>query len=127
MIQDAIHWLSSFSIEQWILAFSGMLLLDLPRYLFMNILIVFWEFFGSFWKKPNQPAYLPTVTILIPGLNESATIVQCLESLSGSYPFLQIIVIDDGSTDGMFELAERFAQTHSGILVLKRARGGGKS
>lgn len=127
MIQDVIHWLSGFSWEQYLLTFSGMLLLDGPRYLFMNILIVFWEFFGSFWKKPNQPAYLPTVTILIPGLNESATIVQCLESLYGSYPFLQIIVIDDGSTDGMFELASNFAQTHKDVIVLKRARGGGKS
>ena len=122
MIQDAIHWLSGFSWEQYLLMFSGMLLLDLPRYLFMNILIVFWEFFEAFWKKPNQPAYLPTVTILIPGLNESATIVQCLESLYGSYPFLQIIVIDDGSTDGMFELASNFAQTHKDVIVLKRVK-----
>lgn len=127
MISDSIHWMSSFTVEQWILTFSGMLLLDLPRYLFMNILVVFWEFFEAFWKKPNQPAYLPTVTILIPGLNESATIVQCLESLYGSYPFLQIIVIDDGSTDGMFELANGFAETHKDVVVLRRVRGGGKS
>jgi cellulose synthase/poly-beta-1,6-N-acetylglucosamine synthase-like glycosyltransferase len=93
----------------------------------MNILLVFWEFFESLKKKPNAPAYLPTITILIPGLNESGTIVQCLESLHGSYPFLQIIVIDDGSTDNMFELANNFASTHKGVIVLKRARGGGKS
>lgn len=127
MISDAIYWLSGFSWEQYILTFSGMLLLDGPRYLFMNILIVFWEFFGSFKKKPKQFPYLPTVTILIPGLNESATIVQCLESLYGSYPFLQIIVIDDGSTDGMFELASAFAETHKDVIVLRRVRGGGKS
>jgi len=104
-----------------------MLLLDGPRYLFMNIMLVFWEFFASFGRKPKQPAHLPDVTILIPGLNESGTIVQCLESLHGSYPFLQIIVIDDGSTDDMFELASKFAETHKDVIVLKRARGGGKS
>lgn len=127
MISDAIHWLSGFSWEQYLLTFSGMLLLDGPRYLFMNILVVFWEFFGSLKKKPRQSPYLPTVTILIPGLNESSTIVQCLESLYGSYPFLQIIVIDDGSTDGMFELANGFAETHKDVVVLRRVRGGGKS
>ena len=109
------------------MTFSGMLLLDGPRYLFLNIFIVFWEFFSSFKKQKKQPAYLPTVTVLIPGLNESATIVQCLESLYGSYPFLQIIVIDDGSTDGMFELAQSFSETHKDVTVLKRTRGGGKS
>lgn len=126
MIAETIHWLSSFTVDEWLLMLGGALFLDLPRYLFVSILFIFFDFFNESKKEKNS-IYLPQVTLLIPGLNESKTIVQCLESLYGSYPFLQIIVIDDGSTDGMFELAEHFAQSHPGILVLKRARGGGKS
>lgn len=127
MIQDALYWLSGFSLDQYFLTFVGIMLLDGPRYLFSNILLIFWDFFESFKKKPTYPAFLPMVTLLIPGKNEAPTIIPCLESLYGSYPFLQIIVIDDGSTDGMFDLAQSFAATHSDVIVLKRGRNGGKS
>lgn len=127
MIQDALYWLSGFTWEQYFLTFSGMLLLDGPRYLFANTLIIFWEFFASFRKKKKVPAYLPSVTILIPCLNEQDTIYQCLESLYGSYPYLQLIVIDDGSKDNTFQLANQFAQKHPDVVVLRRPRGGGKS
>ena len=127
-MQEAIYWFSGFTWEQYFLTFSGMLLFDGPRYLFFNLTIMFWTFFGSLFKKEKLlPAYLPSVTILIPGKNEAATIVQCLESLYGSYPYLQIIVIDDGSTDGTFDLAKTFSDSHEGVIVLQRTRGGGKS
>lgn len=128
-VQEAIYWMSGFSKEQWLLTFSGMLLLDLPRYLFANLILLIWTFFSDLWqgKKAPKGAYLPTVCALIPSLNESATMRQCLETLHGSYPFLQIIVIDDGSTDDTYQIASKFAETHSGVLVLRRPRGGGKS
>jgi len=127
MIQDAMNWLSNFTIDQWLLTFSGLFFLDAPRYLVLNTLLVIWDFMTSWKKKPQTPAYLPPVTVLIPSLNESATITQCLQSLYGTYPYLQLIVIDDGSTDSTFDLATQFAQKHDDILVLRRPRGGGKS
>lgn len=96
----------------------------------MNLTLLIWTWISDLFTKKDprkQGAYLPTVCALIPGLNEEATIVQCLESLHGSYPFLQIIVVDDGSTDQMYPLACKFAETHDNVLVLKRPRGGGKS
>jgi cellulose synthase/poly-beta-1,6-N-acetylglucosamine synthase-like glycosyltransferase len=129
MIYDALYWFSGFSTEQYLMTFSGMLLLDGPRYLFANLVLLMWTFFSDLWHGKQTPkgAYLPTVCALIPGLNESATMRQCLETIHGSYPFLQIIVIDDGSTDGTFEIASKFAETHSDVLVLRRPHGGGKS
>ncbi|MCA9239039.1 MAG: glycosyltransferase, partial [Planctomycetales bacterium] len=36
-------------------------------------------------------------------------------------------VVDDGSTDGMADVARRFAEKHEGVLVIRKAQRGGKS
>jgi cellulose synthase/poly-beta-1,6-N-acetylglucosamine synthase-like glycosyltransferase len=45
----------------------------------------------------------------------------------GTYLRLEIVVIDDGSTDDMSGVARRFARTHAGVLLLRRPRRGGKA
>ena len=128
LIRESLFWLSGFTKEQWLLTFSGMFLLDLPRYLFANLTLMFWIFFQSiFLPKKKYPAHLPSVSIIIPCLNEEETIYQCLETLYGTYPYLQLIVVDDGSKDSTFDLANKFAQEHPDVIVLARTRGGGKS
>jgi len=43
----------------------------------------------------------PPVTVLVPARNEERGVAACLASLSAqTYPALEIVVIDDGSTDG---------------------------
>jgi cellulose synthase/poly-beta-1,6-N-acetylglucosamine synthase-like glycosyltransferase len=50
---------------------------------------------------------LPAVSILVPAHNESAGIVRTVQSLLGvEYPALEVIVIDDGSTDNTVPLLE---------------------
>jgi glycosyltransferase involved in cell wall biosynthesis len=50
----------------------------------------------------------PTVSVIIPVYNSEATLRQCLEHLwAGSERPLECIVVDDGSTDGSGELAEK--------------------
>lgn len=127
MINDAIYWLSSLSLEQYLLSFSGLILLDGPRYFISNMVMMFWSFFSGLFPKKRKQSYFPSVSVVIPCLNEEATIYQCLESLYGSYPYLQLIVIDDGSKDKTFELSQKFAMNHNDVIVLRRTRGGGKS
>jgi cellulose synthase/poly-beta-1,6-N-acetylglucosamine synthase-like glycosyltransferase len=52
----------------------------------------------------------PAVSVLIAAYNEQATIVECLSSvLAQRYPELEVLVVDDGSTDATFEmLTEHF-------------------
>lgn len=46
------------------------------------------------------PTTQPTVTIIIPARNEAINIKRCLEgALSQSYPHVDVVVVDDGSTD----------------------------
>jgi cellulose synthase/poly-beta-1,6-N-acetylglucosamine synthase-like glycosyltransferase/spore germination protein YaaH/peptidoglycan/xylan/chitin deacetylase (PgdA/CDA1 family) len=49
---------------------------------------------------PDHPEYKPQVTVLIPAFNEEAAIVQTVKAaLACDYPKLEILVMDDGSTD----------------------------
>jgi cellulose synthase/poly-beta-1,6-N-acetylglucosamine synthase-like glycosyltransferase len=45
----------------------------------------------------------------------------------GTYPRLEIIVVDDGSSDDMATVASDFARNHPGVRVLRKPRRGGKS
>lgn len=76
----------------------------------------------------HQPSELdahPGVDILIPAYNESGVVGECIEAvLALEYPAdrLDIVVIDDGSTDGTFAEAAQFRD--SGVRVLRRTNGG---
>lgn len=51
----------------------------------------------------------PTIFILIPTFNRKALLQQCLESfLTQTYRPIEIVVMDDGSTDGTRELLESY-------------------
>jgi cellulose synthase/poly-beta-1,6-N-acetylglucosamine synthase-like glycosyltransferase len=65
--------------------------------------------------------------VVIPGYNQAETVETTLRFLWGSYPRLEIIVVDDGSSDGMASMAGRFARAHAGVLVLRVAQRSGKS
>jgi chlorobactene glucosyltransferase len=56
------------------------------------------------------PAQPPLVSVIIPARNEAHNIERCLTSvLSTTYPMMEVIVVDDHSTDGTGEIARRIA------------------
>lgn len=69
------------------------------------------------------PAWVPitSLTIIIPARNEATNIEQCLQSiLQNNYPthLLQIIVVDDNSTDNTAVLVQKYAAQHVQLLSL---------
>ncbi|SCW85185.1 Glycosyltransferase, catalytic subunit of cellulose synthase and poly-beta-1,6-N-acetylglucosamine synthase [Sphingobium faniae] len=67
----------------------------------------FWE--RRILRRARTEAYTPSVTILVPAYNEERTIALCIQSiLKSDYPDFEVIVINDGSTDG----TERALQRH---------------
>ncbi|MFI5279445.1 MAG: glycosyltransferase family 2 protein [Gemmatimonadales bacterium] len=63
----------------------------------------------------------PLVSVIVAAKNEARHIGQCLESLfAQSWPRLEVIVVDDGSTDATPEVAARFA----GVRLLRQRPSG---
>lgn len=61
----------------------------------------------------------PLVSVIIPVYNVGEYIEQCLRSvMSQSYSNLEIIVVDDGSTDSTFDICSRLAQEDNRILII---------
>lgn len=129
MLTDWTHWLSTQHPEQLLALLLGLLLLDGPRYALSKILLCLWDL-GRPWaaRRPTLAfEHCPTVCVILAGHNEEETIEATLTSVWGSYPRLEVIVVDDGSTDDMTPVSRRFAETHAGVQVLRRPRRGGKS
>lgn len=53
----------------------------------------------------------PSVSVIIAGRNEEESIANCIRSLlEQDYPNLEVIVVDDSSTDRTYEIARQFAR-----------------
>lgn len=88
--------------------------------------------FLSFYRerRPWQwtPTEWPLVSIFVPAYNESENIEAALESLLFlDYPHYEVIVVDDGSTDGTYDRARRFAGQYERCTIhVHRKTNGGK-
>ncbi len=101
-------------------------------YIFL-FLVFYYEIFIllSFLEKkesnqPEKPLEETPVTILVPCFNEESTIVGTMESIFQlDYPKdkIQIIIINDGSTDKTAELLESYNVYHN-IQIIHKENGG---
>jgi GR25 family glycosyltransferase involved in LPS biosynthesis len=67
-----------------------------------------------------------TVSIIIPMYNASKTIKLCLDSLlCQTYNFLEIIVIDDCSTDSSYGVVKEYVLQHNNIFIYKTEQNSG--
>jgi biofilm PGA synthesis N-glycosyltransferase PgaC len=132
MLAQWYHWLCSTRIHELLLMFVGLLLLDGPRYTLSRAVVLTCDVACDLlrWLRGTPPPefdHCPSLSVIVAGYNEAETITATLESIHGTYPRLEIIVVDDGSQDGMAAVARAFARRHEGILVLSRPERGGKS
>lgn len=79
-------------------------------------------------KRPRfATASFPLVSVIVPAHNEEKTIEATVLTLRESnYPNLEIIVVNDGSTDGTKEVLLPYALRRD-ILLLNRPQAGGKA
>lgn len=68
---------------------------------------------------------LPLISIIVPVYNVKNYLEKCLQSICGqTYKNLEIILIDDGSSDGSGELCDLFAQRDGRIKVIHQTNAG---
>ena len=67
----------------------------------------------------------PFISVIIPVYNIERYIGKCLDSIVGqTLKEIEIIVVDDGSTDDSSRIIDRYARTDSRIVAIHKTNGG---
>lgn len=65
------------------------------------------------------------ISVIVPVYNAVKYLPQCIESLiNQTFSDIEVILVDDGSTDGSFDVCERYSRQDARITVLHKSNGG---
>jgi hyaluronan synthase len=113
-------------------AFLDVLTVD-PVFGAYGVVVCFYivsRFFFSFFYRPSKNHGLePHVAIVMPGFNEESAIADSLRSLLAlDYPVekLELVAVDDGSTDGTLEAMRAVASENGRVRVISFPENRGK-
>ena len=68
---------------------------------------------------------MPEISIIIPNYNTRKYLPRCLDSLTQqTFGNIEVILIDDGSTDGSVEIMKEYAQKDSRIKIIEQINSG---
>lgn len=68
---------------------------------------------------------MPQVSVILPAYNCETTLERCLDSvLSQTFRDFELIIVNDGSTDGTLSIAESFARDDERVTVISQANQG---
>jgi len=68
----------------------------------------------------GEPDTLPSLSVLIPARNEARNIGRCLQSLlAQDYPAMEVIVLDDGSTDATAQIVQEWARRDARVRLVQ--------
>lgn len=119
------------SLISWIRT-QGWFILQVLFYATTGISILRILFLGALvLRGPRKPRavtttdFTPPVMVLIPAFNEAKVIRRTIDGvLHTDYPDLQVLVVDDGSTDGTAAIVQAYATTHPQVRLLAKTNGG---
>src|SRR5262249_55542837 len=112
-----------------ILLFWYTTLLDIPRYVLSGLVVTSM----AVWSRPVRGSGNPlTLSVVLVGYNEEKPLRACVESLAeqtllADGGVVQVVVVDDGSTDRMMEVARELRREGKIETLLRREQRGGKS
>jgi len=110
-----------------ILFFTTLVILRYMLLLFFSILKTIYKTADEQHLDKITDSLNYRVSIIVPAYNEEMVIAKSIESLiNQSYKNLEIIVVDDGSTDRTYEVAKFFEKHSKGkkVKVLRKTNGG---
>ena len=68
---------------------------------------------------------MPKVSVLVPIYNVSKYLEECLDSIVGqTLTDIEIICINDGSTDNSLEIIEKYAKKDDRIVIINKKNSG---
>src|ERR1700733_10618112 len=74
-------------------------------------------------RKTMKTSVQPLVSVVTPVYNEERHLAECIESiLNQTYSNWEYTIVDNGSTDGTFEIAQRYAAKDRRIRVHRNER-----
>ena len=85
--------------------------------------------FAAFYRPAPPRSELPSISVIIPVYNEEKYIGRCLQNvMESNYPAdkMQVIVINDGSTDGSKAAIQRVRERYPEILLVDFSESRGK-
>ena len=106
-----------------------------PYRFFISLSILIYFFRWIFYRNPSNsatvfpttPAGNPLVSVIIPIYNQQEMIENVIDAISGSsYNNIEIIAVDDGSTDGTKEVLDNYKLKYPSVLKVIHKRNEGK-
>ena len=71
------------------------------------------------------PPHPPTLSVIVPVYNTAPFLCECLNSLlAQSLQDIEIVIVDDGSTDDSPRILAGYATTHAAVTVIRKPNGG---
>lgn len=108
-ISDFIFWYNSLTFIELVILLGFPIVFDYSRSYGKIIILISYSVYHKFKPIKFDLNYVPRITILIPAHNEQESIVRTIESaIESKYSDLEIIVVDDGSTDETYIRAKPF-------------------
>jgi poly-beta-1,6-N-acetyl-D-glucosamine synthase len=125
---DAVEFLGSLDFVSLVLLFWYTTLLEIPRYLIGAVAAGI----AALSERPGQPPDTNlSVSVILAGHNEAQSLRACVSGLTEQTlpdrSRLQVVVVDDGSTDGMAAVAHQLRGEGLVDEVIRLRHRGGKS
>jgi cellulose synthase/poly-beta-1,6-N-acetylglucosamine synthase-like glycosyltransferase/spore germination protein YaaH/peptidoglycan/xylan/chitin deacetylase (PgdA/CDA1 family) len=118
-VVEGIYWAERLLFYLFQLA----IILSVGRTLITGILAAFQKRTERETSGTDVP--LPLVSVIIPAHNEEVNAVATVHRvLANDYPLLDVVFVDDGSTDRTAEVVEQEFEAHPGVRVFRKPNGG---
>ena len=123
---ELIGW-GTLSLVQWLLywIFFLAIFLGFARLVFMTILAII-QHVKNHQNRDAPITFAPSVSVIVPAFREEKVILRTIETLiAQEYPGdLEVVVVDDGSPDQTYEVANAAYGKHPRVRVYRKPNGG---
>lgn len=129
MAMRALSFLQSLDAMSLIVLFWYTTLLEIPRYAIGTLIVAT----TRMWRRAKPPIKTNlAVSVVLAGHNEAKSLRACVEAVAeqtiiAELGGIEVIVVDDGSTDRMSEVARQLRGEGKVDEVLRLKQRGGKS